>query len=185
MSLIIVEGAENTGKSTLVERLLVRFPELVKIDKIRGPKTREVYLHELDKVFKYCFSGIPTIVDRFYFVELVYRAVLNDRPIAFSPADQDALEAIIKLAHPFLIRCHVPYEVMAKTYEERDQMIDLETNRIIQEEYERLLAFYVTEVIPWYYEYDFTQDDFEILAHLVGNYLKTTKGRNNYEYNGL
>lgn len=189
MALIMIEGADNTGKTTLAEKLLKWDPLRLQLwnKQVRGPKDRVTYLKELDQVLKIAFDKdqrVP-VADRLYFVEFAYRNVLKDKPITFSLSDQEVLETLIKLTNPLVIHCKVSPEVIAKTYNEREQFPSYEQNIRVMEEYDAIFAEVVPEIVPWYIEFDFTKDSFFNLTMQIDNYLKVTEGVNNYEYKGF
>jgi thymidylate kinase len=155
MKMIIVVGADNTGKTSLVEHLTEKF-DFQKAPRYHTlpPKDYHEWAHHLLTVLKGDTSNV--IADRFLLDEFVYGPLKRQR-IGLHFEDQLELTDAFRNVRPHIILCEVNSEVMAKTFAERDQYPSLDENIRIAHAFHFLLRLppfsYCMQKI-----YDFTRD---------------------------
>lgn len=127
--MIILEGPDNTGKSTLKNRLMKVFP-LKDMGHSGGPpNTVEEWE---DRMYRLLLNntGKETrsfIVDRFFYSEIVYGKVLRGGTIV--PQDNmDRLEDLLMEHDPMIIYCRRPVHRIKETLSERDQLEGVNEN---------------------------------------------------------
>src|SRR5437868_13537584 len=122
--MIVVEGFDGTGKSTLVTRLSgdlgLRVGE-------RGTENRdklyEVTRQDTYTALAHAVSGrVPAYIwDRMFFSEPIYSHVMG-RKNAFNGNESMHVMAILKALRCPIIICHVPLEVAEENMEKKHQM---------------------------------------------------------------
>ena len=107
--MIIVEGPDGCGKSTLIKQLLHRIPKLEFGEHSPGPpKSAEEYLARAAKwLIKPQEKTRNIILDRFLFSEQVYGPVLRGKLI-ITQKEMDILEAKLLEHDPLIIYCRRP-----------------------------------------------------------------------------
>lgn len=172
--MIIVEGCDNTGKSTLVKQLCEEMPELVYVPHgPRPPVSAESYYKELVDILNRPDNS-RVIVDRFLLSELVYGPILRDKVIL----DEKQLSYINKLLtikKPFIIICNRPTSRILETFSERDQL-DGVRNKVedIQVKfYETFLEYKRNIRDMWFY--DFENPNSADLPLLIKDYLRRNR----------
>lgn len=152
--MIIVEGPDGAGKSTLVQELCDHFPLTVGE---RGVTDRHK-LYEVTRQDTYTAlaaavkgNQYPQIWDRLFFSEMVYAPVIG-RECEFSLDEQNFVRRILKtLACPVIV-CLPPWDVVKQNVHGTDQMDGVHEN--LQQIYE---AYHeVFENMPWVLWYDYT-----------------------------
>lgn len=150
-SMIIVEGMDNTGKSTLVRSLVADFHLEVRKTPgdVIGVPTRLVQWveHELDQR-----PERPVIYDRFPLVsERVYGILLRGRCCIDTRFDN-----WIKWRHPLIIYCKPPIE-MILNFGDRPQMDGVKEHaKLLLERYEGLMK-HLSESGANLVKYDYTR----------------------------
>ena len=119
--MILVEGLDNTGKTTLVSDLALRYPELA----VRPSIGNKHDLSDIRKQAQDEAHGLPplTIADRSRIVsEYIYGPILKSRPLAY-PFDlwMTYLSGFLHHRH-LVIYCTRPLEKLQATFDEREQL---------------------------------------------------------------
>lgn len=125
--MIIVEGMDNTGKTTLVEELQQLYPKLTYRPSI-GNK------HDLNQIkeqaYEEAYTPMPLVLaDRSRIIsEFIYNPILNARPIAY-PWGQymDLVKSFVR-GHHLVIFCHRPLHELMKTFDSREQLAGVKEN---------------------------------------------------------
>ena len=144
--MIIVEGVDNTGKTTLIKQLKERFP-LLEVVKSPGPSPelgRWVCAELLQQQ-----PAKTKIYDRFFFSEFVYGPVLRDS-ICFSDRESKLILGLLHVAYPLIVICYRNVKDSLKTFNDREQMEGVENK------YLHLVAGYQTVVEPMLEKYGFS-----------------------------
>lgn len=119
--MIIVEGPDNSGKSTLVNLILETFGDKVDVapHNIKGPDGTRDKLWETEKprVYSMLARGImakdrPAVCDRLFFSELVYSELLG-RECQWNWEEQRHICRVLTAISPPIIFCLPPLEVVA------------------------------------------------------------------------
>lgn len=172
--MIIVTGADNSGKTTLVKHLVKEFtisqlpsykplPPVDYIDWFRW--VRDTLQRTDDKVDK------QLVADRFYIDEFVYGPVMRGEVGVYSHKKQ-ALDTLVNDARPLIILCHTDIKTIEKTYKERPQYPTLEQIVEIQQKFLKVLQSYPFNNCPVHI-WDYTKDKTKIhVDKAVENYLK-------------
>lgn len=171
--MIIVEGCDNTGKTTLINNLCKDLP-LHRAPKSPGPATEE----ELwDYMLKYLNRPISytkaTIMDRFPIPsEEVYGPVLRNGS-SLSPWRRAKAEKMLRSHKVALIYCDRPTEEILKTFGEREQLEGVEERiDIIRRRYEDVIQSLLSVgALYAFYRYDFGVDSYEDLKNFIRKYL--------------
>lgn len=125
--MIIIEGCDNTGKSTLLKQLCSRIPELRYVE--HGPRPPKDYNDYFTEMLGVMSEGDVdrVIVDRFYFSELVYGPILRGK-VGLAPCQVDFLNATLRDIKPFIIICYNTNAAIKSTFSEREQLEGVEEN---------------------------------------------------------
>ena len=167
--MIIVEGCDNTGKTTLIKNLTKRFPILEPI-KSPGPGPdlarwicKELLVNKHSKV---------KIYDRFFFSEFVYGPVLRGG-VCYKPNEEEFIWEFLKVLKPLTIICH--RNLLSTAYEtlnEREQMEGVEENYLsLSKKYQEVEIILRDHDLP-YFMYNFETDPFEdYIVHLTATQI--------------
>jgi thymidylate kinase len=183
--MICVEGLDNTGKSTLCEKLGKDFPELEFHPSI-GNK------HDLDQIREQAYyqaeeAKVNELWDRCRFIsEYVYNPVLRGRDLAFG---HEAWFYFIKeylLSPQLLIYCKRPLGKVIATFDEREQLSGVYDNLpLLNDAYNSImwLMSVCLEQSPYKsvsgilaYDYE-EKGDYDRVADAVGQYLEEVRRR--------
>lgn len=125
--MIIVEGPDNAGKSTLVKQLMELDPQLKKIRRKRfNPRNGETigssYLQALinEEIVK---SHGYAIADRMLASECIYGELFRDG-CRMTEAEHFAIRGVLSAYRAMIIHCDAPDEVIIKSWKEREQLYD-------------------------------------------------------------
>ena len=126
--MIIVEGADNVGKSTLVAQLLGLDPTLRFLDRPRfRPGQGETITHSymralfpLDATHDYTAQA-HSIADRFLASECIYGELFRGG-CRITPDEHLILRGILMQYDAQIVWCDPPNEAISKTWGEREQM---------------------------------------------------------------
>lgn len=129
--MIIVEGPDGAGKTTLVSELLDEFPEL-RIGK-RGTKDRSKLWTVTRKdtyraLAEACNAKKPHIWDRLFWSEFAYWEVTGREKCEFGPDDLSVVPGVIRALHAPVIWCMPPEEVVIANVKLDKQMEGVEEN---------------------------------------------------------
>jgi len=185
--MIIVEGPDNSGKSTLIKRLMEDFdllygpkfniPKIVKKGNIGAVKIKmavHTHYNDIIELLKQSPRYLkPYIFDRVYFSELVYGNVYRGG-IAISLTGQVSLPILIKEANPLIIYCNPPVDLILQKYDEREQYGEhYDLSRIVNL-YDNIFSeggLYVQDKNN-FLTYNYAEDDYEFIKKQVEQYLK-------------
>ena len=151
--MIILEGTDNTGKTTLAQDLVARFHHLglymVKSPG-SGPTLGDWIIKELKK------NDQAAIYDRFFFSEYVYGPVLRGKVCYTRTQDPEMVRLMCK-AQPVVIWCSRPPERIAVSFDEREQMEGVVDNlKQIEEKYQQVMLGYLY-LLRYFVKYDYEQ----------------------------
>lgn len=118
---IIIEGCDNTGKTTLINSLIKEFDEKVEVMTSCRSLPVDEQISWMEKVIQ-----TPKIFDRFaLFAESVYGPIIRKDvkfPIVGEKGFFNILNRVIVPKNPIVIICYPGIEAVEKTIEEREQM---------------------------------------------------------------
>lgn len=150
MQRIIVEGMDNTGKSTLIDGLIQNFHNLTLVVNEKGPE--QAFNYWLTDQLYVDHGGLIPIHDRFFYSELVYGKVLR----GYINIDGDIHDLVRQQLRDeaFLIYCRPPVDVVRKTLNDRPQMNGVGDNwDQLLLEYDRLMnieqEYYKNRYATW------------------------------------
>lgn len=118
MTLVILEGSDRAGKSTVAEAVRRQLLEVYPGDQVElwhaGPPKK----HPLDEYERPLFTYRPcqrrhVICDRWHVGESVYPAVLN-RPTRFTPPVRAHVEAFLRSRGALLVHVHANSDVLSR-----------------------------------------------------------------------
>lgn len=184
--MIVCEGPDGAGKSTLVEHLAEMFDLAIGE---RGVANRDhLYKVTRQDTYKALSMGVlgsqPRIWDRLFVSEFVY-ADLVGRPCEFSQAEAEFIVATMNaLAFPMIV-CLPPLDVVKENVAKAHQM------KGVNEHLSGIYFTYDQGILPWpenliYYDYTGHNKDFASLDEVedeVAGYLKTRKEREAWHSN--
>lgn len=169
--MIVVEGVDNTGKTTLIKRLMRCFPQLEYVKSL-GPATEREMIDFVMKYFE-MKDNKNIIFDRFpLIVESVYGPVVRDA----CKIHHDRIVKLDKLfrrQRPLIIYCDRSLEDILKTFHEREQMEGVEDKiEALKAYYELRLSFFTDCTVRYNYS-------------KVGDYVKVKWQVDKYLREGL
>lgn len=175
--MIILEGCDGAGKTTLKEEILKRYPAMR--EGPRGTKDRSrLYLVTVPDTFGAINRAIRAtetggehgsccVWDRLYFSEMVYAPIVG-RPCEFSPGQQEYLTAILEAMKCPIILCQPPFDVVKENAEVHVQMKGVNENlAAIYEAYDLLYWRMPNQTI----KYDYTEDTLDQIYQVIDEYL--------------
>lgn len=185
--MLIVEGPDGAGKTTLVNRLNEMYGLTVGA---RGTTDRDllwtVTVPDTMRAMGMAVGGTlsPKIWDRLYYSDFVYASLgATPRPVAFNPSQQVHVDKIIEALRCPIIVCLPPWEVVQANGGTKHEMPGVLANlERIYREYHRMTyavgdarkAFPDHRVV-----YDYTDDgeSWEIVMNEVEDYLDERQER--------
>jgi GTPase SAR1 family protein len=139
--MVIVEGPDGAGKTTLVKKLCADY--LLKVGK-RGVKDRDLlYTVTVSDTMRALGKAVrgrsgPLIWDRLYYSDFVY-APITERPVAFNESQQVHIDRVIDALRCPIIVCLPPFEVVEDNAIRSHQMPGVATNiSMIAETYHQM-----------------------------------------------
>ena len=166
--MIIVEGPDNSGKTTLAGKIMEEWGEALGLEalKSQGPASNYYWWMRI-------LTDSPDVLgslvcDRFYFGELVY-GPLTRGGISLGQQQREVVESMLLTAQPLVIRCKLIRD--RALFENRPQTFDWDTVVQAEDYYSRILhSRGPLTVIP----YDaFTPGSLERVLVKVASYLDT------------
>lgn len=151
MSLIIVDGPDGAGKSTLINQIKDKFVVL-SAPKSHAKKTREEFLIDYDMMRQEAKDSHMFIRDRSFLVgEYIYPSILNRDP----KFTQQELWNMLQVVDPVIIYCRLDSKVdmFNNISRELKEHKPTEFTQAVMNQYERIVDAY---------------DDYMINAKLVG-----------------
>lgn len=165
--MIILEGPDGAGKTTLKESLQTRYG----FDEgIRGTADRSklytVTVHDTFYALRCALGNLPPVIwDRLYFSELVYANIVG-RPIEFSNTQSRIVRGTLKVLDVPIIYCRPPGSTIKRNAQKDEQMDGVLDNldKIIQD-YDRVMLD--TNAL----HYDYTIHDPKRVYDYIDKYL--------------
>ena len=180
--MILVEGPDNSGKSTLIDQLTKRF-DLFKGDRPHGPPKNEQELYYRIKDFENFYNSKMFIMDRNPIIgESIYGPILRNHNMLEDIGSQDVLEmeanlfSKISTGTIFLIYCRPPLENLldlsthqVKPYDTKEHLESLSKNKSkIVEAYDKFMSDWAT----YTYNYKDPGDLNNLIKTLEKEYFK-------------
>jgi len=154
--MIIIEGCDNTGKTTLQKEILERYPGLREgYKQERPPEDKQPYM---DRLWGFLGQPVsytrPFVFDRLYFSELVYGPILRGNVI-FTKSESVIINKMIKRHRALIIYARRSlYEIM-KDFDSRDQLNGVKENLpLIHYAYDEVMEPYSNSCNFVMYDYD-------------------------------
>jgi hypothetical protein len=153
--MLIVEGPDGAGKSTLVKKLAVDLD--LKVGERATKDRNKLYTVTRQDTYTALAREVqgnkkPRIWDRLFFSEMVY-APLVGRDCEFSPQEQTFVKGILTTIGCPIIICRPPLDVVDANVRDAEQMEGVKEN--IHGIYTAYGA--VAEGMPWVLWYDYTE----------------------------
>lgn len=177
--MIIVEGPDGAGKTTLIKELCNEYG--MQVGK-RGTDNRDLlYTVTVPDTFRAIrcelegwgpgTRALPTIWDRLYFSDLVY-APIQDRDVAFSHEERRFIEDAVRNLGIPVILCYPPWEVVEANERGTHQMEGVHDNL------ERIYTSYNFMIRVPHCRYDYTNpEDRPKVREYINDYLRRRKSR--------
>lgn len=135
--MIIVTGADNMGKTSLVEHLSkqLNIPTLERFHSLPPHEhAREWFGWMYDTLSK----NPNVIADRFYLDEFAYGPVVRER-ICITQEQAMIIDELLVKNKPLVIHCDVAPDIWTKNYELRGQYVDSRINAEVQKKFHKVL----------------------------------------------
>lgn len=172
--MIIVEGCDNAGKTTLVHTLSDEFKLLTILNR-RRPRTLQQSWDYLTRIMP-AASLLPTVMDRFMAVsEPVYGPICRNEKL-YSPADQRGQFNFVQEClgvKPLLIYCRPPKSAILN-FGDRPQMNGvIENAELLVDAYDDMVEWIREELPVQVIHYNWTsQNALPLLKALVTTHLQ-------------
>lgn len=168
--MIIVEGADNTGKTSLVNHLIERF----KLEKV--PRYHTLPPQDYKEWAEYSIGIMSRrdvsnlIADRFFISEFVYGPIMRHK-IGIHFEDQLELIDAFRDLRPLIILCDPGDEAISKNFNDRQQYPELDDNLKVARGFRNVLRLppftYSRQIV-----YDYTVDpDYKNIDMLLKQHL--------------
>ena len=180
--MIIIEGPDNAGKTTLMKQLMEDF-DLKQAPLKFDPHDKEDVPKEVvdfyDKVMDY--MGYKTedelineVWDRVYFSELVY-GPLKRGEVGLTQEQALMVPKIIQAHRPLIIMCMTHKANIINNLAERQQYVDYHEIGEMIDRYNNLLNE-MEAFTPYFYRYDYKYNSYENVRRYVELYLMMREG---------
>lgn len=173
--MIVVEGMEGTGKTTLARTIAKGFG--LKYEGPMGPGTPETQRSHVYEALEHAVGGnVPVrVYDRLFFSELVYGSVLRDGPV-FSDEEISFVQRILVAAQIPVFVCQTDKEAAVENHLKDE---DSDHNSDVTEHFDELWEAYqypmVSSFVTSYYDY--ANPDMDFISGHVREYLEKRKLR--------
>ena len=171
--MIIIEGCDNTGKTTLKDDLLKSFPILRQgIKQKLPPNDRERYMEFLwDLLSQDLDETYYMVFDRVLISEMIYGPILRGKTL-FSEAENKCLLKLLALQRPLIIHCQRPVDEILNTFDERDQLDGVKDSLVeIHSRYDEVIRL-LHSYGMWVEKYNFmNKKDVKYLKSKITSYL--------------
>lgn len=161
--LILVEGADGSGKTTLVSQLSNDFPTL-RINRNHG-NIKEFYNNLI------CMKE-DVVLDRSFITDVVYRLALDD---GIEPDDIDMFYMDCILLYSIVIYCKTPTQYDDAMHRGEDNITDLKTAQKISRYYDAVMKFINTRTSTHVIKYDWHLDRPETLVSTIKDVINKTR----------
>lgn len=132
--LIIIEGADKTGKTTLAQEISKRLGYKYVHFGVPGPSPADEYAKFLIDLKE------PTVCDRFFYGEMIYGPLLRGRSL-IKPLQRTVIERLCRSKSAVLIHAKTPLAIVSERLRLMgDDIITQEKNEAAYEAFESLLA---------------------------------------------
>lgn len=176
--MVIIEGPDGAGKSTLVKQVC---DELKLEVGTRGTKNRDllwtVTVSDTMRALGMAVTGQapPKVWDRLYYSEFVY-APIQGRDVAFNLMHQRHINAVLDVLKPPRIMCLPPWEIVEANAGKVHQMDGVNDNL------EKIYRFYsrMYQQNHNFDSYDYTKDSIEQVFDIIGAHITKRKMREPY-----
>lgn len=122
--MIIVEGVDNTGKTTLIDMLKTIFPmlQIAKMDNAPHATEEEYREYLWDQLAKTPRQSFMKLYDRLLFSEIVYGPILRGKSRIKGNELRAAMHLLLYYHEPLIIYCDRTEEQIKATFGEREQL---------------------------------------------------------------
>lgn len=163
--ILLIEGPDGTGKSTLIRKLLERLNNARQFTGVPSdwPMQKEYW-----DSFMYNVNDEQTIaiIDRCFISELVYRSIKNDKPCNISASE--ALELLNK-SYVKIIYCHTDNAYEFAKLRGEDYVKTSEEANEIENMYKYLMLLFKKFNVAKIIEFDWQKDDLKTLINEIKN----------------
>lgn len=170
--MIIIEGVDNTGKSTLLKKILEEFPFL---EPIRMENAVTATVGEY-RSFVWTVLGFEEskhlIFDRLLFSEVIYGPIIRDG-IRMTMEEVRAAFRLLRFHEPYIIYCRRTAEQIRETFGEREQMDGVANNiEALVKSYDEWMGLIKPKTRCKVVIYDFEEEgNLESVMKGLANYL--------------
>jgi GTPase SAR1 family protein len=171
--MVIVEGPDGAGKTTLVAQIVKKYPKFKmspyeKRDQAWFDKSRQ----RTYKALADCVYGLHTkLYDRLFYSELIYGEITRGRTL-FSPYEKDFVERCLRTFGSPMILCMPPLEVVKMNVGRTEQ------HDFVAENIDKIYRAYANLIYaPGCILYDYTTTPFEYVTSEIDLYLKLKEKR--------
>lgn len=177
--MIIVEGPDGGGKSTLVRKLAAEHRLMVCSTRGKPPKKPREYAYKALAAAA-SGNGVIRIYDRLFYSELVYGSILRNGS-EFNDTERQYYYRMLQAMRTPVIFCLPPLDVVKDNVERSEQMLGVSTH--IEPLYEMYWAIANEQRgdRPYSYIYNYTADralgQYQLLSARVGQYITERKAR--------
>ncbi|MCU7521962.1 MAG: hypothetical protein HF312_17235 [Ignavibacteria bacterium] len=170
--MIIVTGADNTGKSTLVDHIADKFG-IMKVDRYHTLPPVD-YVDWYRWVKQVLDTRTHSIIDRFFVDEFVYGPLKRGK-ISLPEPKLGQLKYMFYRHRPLIIVCETDLETIESTYEQREQYPNLDEIPLVMAKFREVMDSEPFSECPvWYH--NFTEPHAaEMTDRVVNIYLKSRR----------
>jgi len=159
--LLIFEGCDCTGKSTLINKLFPDdFQQERNINVIHNglfDSREDAFEEYTSQIIRNNDRQITLVLDRSYISELIYGKVLRNQVNKDWHYDTRNLESfMLGNFDPLIVHCHIPFQTMVDKWKARDEYVkNIENIERIYNEYERIQDHTILPIV----KFDYTKKD--------------------------